>query len=778
MNSPPSSSELSGAYDLLHPEVRRWVRDQGWVGLREIQSRAIMEVRGGWGDVLVAASTAAGKTEAAFLPVLSEVAHEPHSGLSVLYVAPLKALINDQFGRLEDLCERLDLSLVRWHGDAPAAAKSSLVKRPRGVALITPESIEALFSRRPAAAKGLFGKLRFIVIDELHAFLAGQRGVHLASLLRRIDGMAAQPARRIGLSATLGDLNAAAAWLRPSAPLDVRVVRSPPGGSNLQLQVRGYIEPFRAQAAEGAGDLAIRAVADHLMRTLRGTNSLVFGGSRARVETVADLLRGLCERHNVPNEFFPHHGSLSKELREDLERRLKEGRLPTTAVCTSTLELGIDIGSVASVAQIGAPRSLASLRQRLGRSGRRIGVPAVLRLYVIEDELKADAGLLDQLRQETIRAVAAVRLLGQGFIEAPGSVDGLGSALLHQTLSVICERGGARADTIYRQLCGPGPFASVKPPLFMDLLRSMGSPDAKLIEQAPDGVLMLGEVGERLASSRDFFALFATGDEWRIVTSGRSLGSIPISNPVMIGNLIVFAGRRWIVREVDEPSRIITVDPHKGGTPPTFEDRTPEPVDDRLAAEMLAVYLADDQPGWIDATLMRLLDEGRKSFRRMGLETRRALRMGDDVHLFTWRGTRSNGLLAIVLGAAGFTASAHDTSVVVSRPDVHQLATKLAELHVSGIPDLAAVSADVAAISTGKFDGLIEPTVLRSFWVLGAQGAADDIAATVAPLQQIAEGEDGGSQPAAATELAEEPAVGNAGQRLPIDVEGHPDDPA
>ncbi len=745
MNSPPSSSDLAGAYDLLHPEVRRWVRDQGWAGLREIQAHAILEIRRGAGDILVAASTAAGKTEAAFLPVLSEVAGEPVSGLSVLYVAPLKALINDQFGRLEDLCERLGLSVVRWHGDAPAAAKSSLVKRPRGLALITPESIEALFSRRPAAAKALFGNIRFIVIDELHAFLAGPRGVHLASLLRRIDALATQPARRIGLSATLGDLDAASAWLRPAAPHGVRLVRSPPGGSNLQLQVRGYVEPLRPQATEGEGDLALRTVADHLMGTLRGSNSLVFGGSRRRVEMVADLLRGLCERDNVPNEFFPHHGNLSKEVREDLERRLKDGRLPTTAVCTSTLELGIDIGSVASVAQIGAPRSLSSLRQRLGRSGRRADAPAVLRLYVIEDELRPDASLLDQIRQEAIRAVAAIRLLGQGFVEAPGSVDGLGSALLHQTLSVICERGGARAETIYRLLCGPGPFASVKPPLFMDLLRSMGGPAAKLIEQAPDGVLMLGEAGERLAGSRDFFAMFASSDEWRVVTGGRSLGSIPISSPVMVGNLIVFAGRRWIVREVDEPTRIITVDPHKGGTPPTFEDSTPEPVDDRLAAEMLAVYMADDQPGWIDVTLARLLDEGRKSFRRMGLEARRAFRVGDDVHLFTWRGTRSNGLLAILLGAVGFTCWAHDFGVAVSRPDLHRLAAKLAELQISGVPDLHAISADVAAISTGKFDGLIAPPVLRGFWMLGVQGAAGDIQATVAPLQQITEEGDDGS---------------------------------
>jgi ATP-dependent Lhr-like helicase len=208
----------------------------------------------------------------------------------------------------------------------------------------------------------------------------------------------------------------------------------------------------------------------------------------------------------------------------------------------------------------------------------------------------------------------------------------------------------------------------------------------------------------------------------------------------MAGNLIVFAGRRWIIREVDEPSRIITVDPHKGGTPPAFEDSTPEPVDDRLAAEMLAVYLGDDQPGWIDATMGLLLKEGRTSFRRLGLDRQRAFRSGDDVHLFTWRGTKSNGLLAILLGGAGFSCWAHDVGVVVSRPNLQKLAEKLTELQLSGVPDLDKVASDVSAISVGKFDGLIAPTVLRGFWALGVQGAVNEIQSTVAPLQPICEG--------------------------------------
>jgi len=363
--------------------------------LRDIQAQATAAILGGGNDVLIAAATAAGKTEAAFLPVLTKIADRANPGLSVLYVGPLKALINDQFRRLDLLCERLEIPVVRWHGDAPQSAKSKMMRNPSGIALITPESIEAMFVRRPADAKRLLSKLDFIVVDELHAFMLGPRGLHLASLLKRIDSWSQKPARRIGLSATIGDLGQAAAWLRPSDPSQVAIMEDVGEGLDLKLQIRGYLEHVRAtkrkgeESAEDAENaFALGVIADHLFRTLRGSNNLVFGGSRKIVETTSDALRRRSEAAEVPNEFFPHHGNLSKDLREELETRLKNSSLPTTAVCTTTLELGIDIGSVISAAQIGAPRSIASLRQRLGRTGRRQGVPSVLRVYIREQELQ------------------------------------------------------------------------------------------------------------------------------------------------------------------------------------------------------------------------------------------------------------------------------------------------------------------------------------------------------------------------------------------------------
>ncbi len=207
--------------------------------------------------------------------------------------------------------------------------------------------------------------------------------------------------------------------------------------------------------------------------------------------------------------------------------RLQEGSLPTTAVCTTTLELGVDIGSVKSVAQIGAPRSLSSLRQRLGRTGRRVGIPSILRIYIEEPKIDSSSSILHELRPNIVRAVAAINLLVARFVEPPTECDALATALLHQTLSLIAEKGAAKADSLYRMLCGPGVFSSVTPGDFAEILRHAAGPANKLIEQAPDGTLMLAEKGERIVQSRDFFALFRSDDEWRLIVGAKTLGTIP-----------------------------------------------------------------------------------------------------------------------------------------------------------------------------------------------------------------------------------------------------------
>jgi ATP-dependent Lhr-like helicase len=730
MNSSISSSDSAGAYDRLHPKVQQWIRGQGWSQLRPVQVAAANAILGGEGDVLISASTAAGKTEAAFLPILTLVAERKRPGLSVLYVSPLKALINDQFSRLGLLCEHLELPIVRWHGDASQSAKSRMTKDPKGIALITPESIEAMFARRPADVVKLLCALDFVVIDEVHAFMQGPRGLHLSSLLKRIDAASQQRARRIGLSATIGDLDVAAGWLRPTEPATVKVLNDPGEGLDLQLQIRGYVDKAPEKSSkveaphqqEGDADVevnptsAMQEIAEHLFGVLRGSNNLVFGGSRRTVETLADALRSKSERVGVPNEFYAHHGNLSKELREELESRLKSGDLPTTAVCTTTLELGIDIGSVKSIAQIDAPRSISSLRQRLGRTGRREGIPSILRIYVAERECDQNSNLLDELRPNVVRAVAAIRLLARRFVEPASSSSALATALLHQTLSVIAERGGAKADAIFKLLGGPGPFAAVTPKDYIDLLRHAASPEMSILEQAPDGTLMLGKQGERLVLARDFFAMFQGDQEWRLALGSKTLGTIPLSNPVAKGNLIVFAGRRWQIVDVDERAHVLAVAPHRGGRIPKFEGASAEETHDALLLEMRRVYESDDVPTYLDEPAKALLSQARAAYRRSDLARVNILDAGSAVHLFPWVGSAAASVIAVALALLGVTAEANGLSVVLPGVGMDDAKKALAKLASSAPEDLARIEEHALGLCNAKYDEYVPDALLRRLW--------------------------------------------------------------
>lgn len=723
----PTSASEPSSFDRLHPEIRRWIRDQGWTGLRPIQDETIRSVLDSDADIVVMAGTASGKTEAAFLPLLTRAAEAGPGGLRILYASPLKALINDQHRRLEPLCERLEMPVSRWHGDAPASAKAKLLRSPAGVVLITPESIEALLLRRHAEAARLFHGLQAVVIDELHAFLKGPRGLHLASLLRRVDRLCAARPRRIGLSATLGDEGSARRWLNPAQPEAAIVLRSADGGSGLKLQVRGYEEPPDTKGvdelAEHGEQDALSQIADHMFRHLRGANNLAFAGSRRTVEALADRLRQRCLAEGVPEEFFPHHGSLAKELREELELRLKAGDLPTTAVATTTLELGIDLGNVKSVAQVGAPRSLAALRQRLGRSGRR-GDPAVLRIYVRERHVAADADPLDQLRIGTVRAVAAVRLLLDRFVEPASDDPSLATVALHQTLSTIAADGALRPAAAHRAVCGPDTSLAMSPAYYAALLRGMASDDVALIEQSGDGLLMLGPAGERLTAGHDFFAVFETDDEWRLVTGGRTLGTVPITNVLAVGALIGFAGRRWRVEAVDDRGKVLTVVPHRSGKLPLFDSVSGEAVHRRLSEEMRHVLAADYVPSFLDPAAKVFLAEGRDAFRRLGLDRRCAIPMGRDTLLATWAGTAVNDVLAILIRSAGLDVQADDVALTVADSTPDELRALIGSL--SEIPSVEDLSAFVENLRGAKYDAFVDEALLRRLWANRARPAREE----------------------------------------------------
>lgn len=734
---PTSRSDSEGAshaFDLLHPRLQRWVHEQGWTDLHDAQEQAISPILDGDRDVIISAATAAGKTEAAFLPICSAIAAGGRDigtgGVEVLCVSPLKALINDQFDRLELLCERAGVAVHRWHGDVATSAKAKVLKAPSGVLLMTPESLEAAFGNRGTHIARLFASLRYVVVDELHSFLGEARGAQLQSLLNRVELAIRRRPPRIGLSATLGDMEAATAFLRPTAPERVLVISSTATGHGLRLQVRGYCDAPPADESETDDDTSRRAIAQHLYGTLRGRDNLVFANRRTDVELYADLLARTAEEAGVPNEFHPHHGSLAKDVREVVEAHLKDRTRPVTAVCTSTLEMGIDIGSVASVAQIGPPPSVTALRQRLGRSGRR-DAPAELRIYVSEAGLDVRSGPVDQLRPDVVQTIAMVRLLLDRWLEPPGQQGLQLSTLVQQTLSLIAQHGGVTAQEAYRTLCGPGPFAGVDAARFTALLRAMHA--AELVVQAGDGTLLHGPVGERAVNHYSFYAAFQTAEEWRLVAEGRTLGSLPVTMPLFVGGLLIFAGRRWRITDVLPSSNVVELEPAKGGNPPTFGGGGAL-VSDRVRAEMASVYQDDDVPAWLDPGARELLSEGRQAWRRMRLGDVPLVAWGTDAVLFPWVGDRALGTLVAALAGIGVTACVDGPALTLPKTTVDEAVAAFSCLAELPPPDPVELARHAANRVAEKWDWVLDDDLSAAAYAARSLDVptAWDVAARVA----------------------------------------------
>ena len=720
-NDPQPIPDVAGVggsrgFELLAQPVQQWIWRRGWGELRDIQERAIPLLLGGDRDLVIAAPTASGKTEAAFVPLLSRLvsADRQARGFEIVYVSPLKALINDQFRRLEELCEALEVPVHKWHGDVSSGAKARAMRAPQGVLLITPESLEALFVRRGRDVPRLFAPVSNVVVDELHSMLDTERGVQLRSLLNRIEIAVRRRVRRVGLSATLGDMGLACAYLRPGEPDEVEVVRSDSGGQEIKLLLKGYVvggpreELWDSEGESGSGpaddrEVSERSIAAHLFRSLRGKRNLVFADSREQVEIYADRLRELSEKAHLPNEFFAHHASLARQHREFVEGRLRGAYEPTTAVCTSTLELGIDIGEVESIAQIGPPFSVSSTRQRLGRSGRRQGKAAVMRTYIQESALGSESHPVDALRIRLVRSIAIIELLVEGWCEPPGPGALHLSTFVQQVLSVIAERGGATASTLFDTLCRRGAFSAVSASLFKQVLRALATGKKPLIEQAPDGTLLFAARGETLVEHYTFYAAFGTPEEYRVVAEGRTLGSLPVAVLFVVGSPIIFAGKRWRISAVDTAAKVLEVTPDPTGTPPKFSG-SPGSLDDRVAERMREVYLERSVPAYLDAAARMLLAEARSNYARFGLDVAPVLQIGTKQTLITpWRGTIVTETLALALIAKGLRASPRDHVVVEVDASETSVRRALREVAVGKLPDAVSLAALMRNLEREKY---------------------------------------------------------------------------
>jgi ATP-dependent helicase Lhr and Lhr-like helicase len=764
----------NSAFDLLHPEVQRAVWTMGWKEFHPIQVKAIHQVLENSGHLIVTAQTAGGKTEAAFLPIISCLAANPKPSIQALYVGPLKALINDQFDRLENLCKALEIPVHRWHGDVNASRKKELRQSPAGILLITPESLESNFINYGNHIPRIYGHLEFVVIDELHSFLNNVRGIHLLSLLARLRQATGLCPRLIALSATLGDPEAARRFLAPDKPDLVGLIDDPNSKREIRFGIRAYLRralhegeklieprikpsealkiaerlsaenlladslfnktntPELSPCARDSGNEPedeLDEIAEDIVSNFAGSTNLVFVNAKSTIEKLAVKLHDRAKTKNlVPDPFVVHHGSISKELREDAEIQLKS-ETPTTAICSSTLEMGIDIGRVRAVGQVDTPWSVASMVQRLGRSGRRDGDAAIMRLYVRETSPNFGTTFTDLLYPDLVRAIALTRLMLDHWLEPP-DIDRMHlSTLIHQVLSCLKQTGGAMASKLHGTLIQNGPFRQVSTQTFALLLKGLGL--KQVVEQTPEGELILAPLGEKITSGYDFYAAFKGTEEFLIRNGEEDIGSLPANLLPPVGEHIILAGRRWKIEEIDPSAKTVFVSPARGGKAPEFLAEGGD-LHTRIMQEMQKVLADHDEPDWLNENAKLLLRAARSIADKSGLNARSVIFAPNRVQWYPWVGTR--GFLTLKVFAA-YHAIQHETDKlsitykVESRAAFFDHLKMISQSKISA-SELAAF-APVRAIQ--KFDELLPVELINTAFghdylnLEDARCAADDL---------------------------------------------------
>jgi ATP-dependent Lhr-like helicase len=705
-----TNSTSSRSFELLDRKIQYWIWDNEWNELRDIQEKAIPQILSHDKDIILSSATASGKTEAAFFPILTHMLQREESIGLTIYISPLMALINDQYSRLLELCESISFPVYPWHSGIPASRKKKMFSNPTGVLLITPESLEALFCNHGGQIGELFSETQYIVIDELHSFIGTERGKQLQTLIHLIEVAVAKRIPRIGLSATLGDMKFAADYLRATAPPVVIASNTP---SDLKILMKGYVEAYEEAGNEhGIEDAAALQIAKHLFPLLRQSNNLVFPNSRAKVEYYTKLFSDLSEEYKHPNRFFAHHGNLAHTIREEAEETIKRSNNPTTIICTNTLELGIDIGSVENIVQIGSPPSVSSLRQRLGRSGREKGSSSILRAFVIEEDLTNRSTLVFELRERTIEFCAMINLLLLKWCEPPKSRTLNFSTLVQQILALISQHGGVSVQSAYRILCATGPFNTVTKMDFIELLRSLSEND--LITQDSTGLLFHGKRGEQLVNHYSFYAAFETEKEFRIISDSQTLGTLPVSSMVAVGDFIIFAGKSWKITEIDMKSRIIQVNSQTKGKPPVFHS-SGGLLHSEIRKMMRNIYEGNATVPYADGMTMRLIEEGRKAYTANNLKYESVVQYGSDAFLFSWLGDDVNEALGAIFRWQGFAIYQAGLAIIFPSTQSELVVKCIQNLKRTHKPGIKTLLAKAENLEKEKWDwalsrGLLEKT--------------------------------------------------------------------
>ena len=636
-------------FERYAPFIQDYIYRSGWQSLRGVQNAAGEAIFGTEENVLLTASTASGKTEAAFFPILTLLDENPSKTVGVLYIAPLKALINDQFGRLSELCEEEGIVVTRWHGDAAVSRKQKLLRHPSGILQITPESLEAMLINKHMEIPALFGDLRFIVIDEIHSLLRADRGLQTFCLIERLCRLAGCSPRRIGLSATIGNPEDAGRFLAAGSGRGTIIPRFDGGREVWRLSMEHFyntepqaddglaipadtpvMEPATDHAPQGA-DPGIGYIFEHT----RGKKCLVFTNSREECESVCQSLRQYCEANHEPDRFLIHHGNLSASYRESAEEEMKDDDSLMSVCATATLELGIDIGRLERAFQIDAPFTVSGFLQRMGRTGRR-GDPPEMWFVMREDHQEARAMLPDTIPWYLVQGIALVQLYAEERFVEPPRMDRLPYSLLyHQTMSTLASCGEMTPSALASRVLTLSCFHRVTQDDYRLLLHHLLETDH--IQRTEQGGLILGLAGERVVSQYKFYAVFQENIEYTVHAGSEQLGTIV--KPPPVGDKIAIAGRVWVVDEVDHKRRDVYCTLVKGNIP-AFFGLVAGDIHTRILEKMQEVLSGDRQYPYLMPHARCRLAQARDVFQKSRMSRRPLVHLGGKMWaLFPWLGS-------------------------------------------------------------------------------------------------------------------------------------------
>ena len=645
----------------LAPFIQDFIYQNNWEELRGNQVAACEVIFDSDDNLLLSSGTASGKTEAAFLPVLTQLYNTPPKSVGVVYISPLKALINDQFKRLEQMLTDSNIPVTKWHGDASQTQKNKLIKNPEGLLQITPESLESLITNKRGACLSMFADLRFVIIDEVHYFMRDVRGLQLLCVLERLRQLTGVNPRRIGLSATLGDVSLAQTWLNTGTGRECAAPVTEEGKKKVRLHMERFVnyadERDLTQKDGGgqviktnAGDIGDREHYEYLFKQTLDKKTIIFTNSREETEFVMAHLREIAIKNKAPDVYRVHHGNVSALLRESTEDEMKSADEKIVTGATVTLELGIDIGSLDQAVQVGAPLNVSSFAQRLGRCGRRGQIPQLLFTFVESIQINS-ADILGPINWEFIRTIGIVELyLKEHWMEPIPPQHHAYNLLYHQTMSCLKSNGEMSPAGLASAILSLGAFQYITQEDYRHLLTHLINIDQ--LQRTEHGGLIIGREGENLVNSHKFLTVFIAPEYLLVKDENRTIGTVDKVYPV--GVRFALAGLAWETVDVNEKAKVIFVKRVPGISVVDWNVDFNAELHTVLVRKIRRVLTEDESYPYLSPRCRERLDEIRYIARNSGITETLVTPLSDRKYaVFPWVGTRQLITLSYALRHRG-----------------------------------------------------------------------------------------------------------------------------